>query len=155
MDLINSLPSSFTYFYNFFLDKTLFYGILFIILGIILIFFSRYFKFIFLLFYFLFLLIILSYFFETSLKMLMALFISLLIFMPFLYLALKNGYSMTIINMFMFAYFLLLFPAIKNYLNSYIMISIIIIIIFILAIITFIIFLKLKRRLFLPEGEKI
>ncbi len=149
------LPSIITYLINFLLEKSTFYGIVIIIIGILMIMFSKYFKPLFFLFYILFMMAILGYYFSLVSKLLIAIFISLLVFMPFLYLAFKNGYSMTVINLFMLGYFLLIFPAIKYYLNSYLLISTFIVVIFISSIITFYMFLLIKRKLFLPEGERI
>lgn len=149
------LPSSLTYLYNFLIGKDIFYGILIIIIGILMIFFSRYFKYLFFLFYLVFILIFVGYYLNSQSRLIMIIIASLLVFMPFLYLAFKNGYSMTVINLFMLGYYLLLFPLIRQFINSYMAISIIIISIFILAVITFMAFLSLKRRMLVPEGERL
>jgi len=149
------LPSGLIYLYNFLIGKAIFYGILIIATGILLIFFSRYFKYIFFLFYLVFILIFTGYYFNSQSELIIIIIASLLVLMPFLYLAFKNGYSMTVINLFMLGYYLLLFPLIRLFINSYMAISIIIISIFILAVITFMLFLSLKRRMFVPEGEKV
>lgn len=149
------LPSSLTYLYNFLIGKDIFYGILIIITGILMIFFSRYFKYLFFLLYLVFILIFIGYYFNSQSGLIIIIIASLLVFMPFLYLAFKNGYSVTVINLFMLGYYLLLFPLIRQFINSYMAISIIIILIFVLAVITFMLFLSLKRRMFVPEGEKV
>lgn len=149
------IPSILTNLYSFLIGKEIFYGILILAIGILMIFFSRYFKYLFFLFYLLFIFIFIGYYSNLTSKLILSLLVALLIFMPFLYLAFKNGYSMTVINLFMISYLLILFPLIKFYINSYIGISLIVVVIFVIAILTFLLFLSLKRRMFIPEGERL
>jgi uncharacterized protein (DUF983 family) len=75
-----------------------------------------------------------------------------MIFFPFLYLSLKNGYSITIINIIVIGYVLIFHNILFS---SWIIFSILFIFLFIFSLITFYLFLKIKRRLFAPRGENV
>lgn len=129
-------------------------GLIFILASFLLVFFSRYLKWIFLLIFIFiefFLYTTLSSYFTDIFVVLIGIFSSL-IFMPFLYLAIKNGYSITIVNIIMVGYFLLLYSFITE---SFIIMAISFVILFIISIITFYVFLRLKRLILRPRGESL
>lgn len=134
-----------------FLQNHVWIGSIFLLASFLLVFFSRYLKWIFLLIFILiefFLYTTLSSYFTDIFVVLTGIFSSL-IFMRFLYLAIKNAYSIIIVNIIMVGYFLLLYSFITE---SFIIMAISFVILFIISIITLYVFLRLKRLIFRLRG---
>ncbi len=148
------LPKSLYNILNYIIFNNIPISIVLFIIAILMVLFSRQFKRVFLVIFILFeiyIFISLNLYFHDKIFVLIG-FFSSLIFIPFLYLALKNGYSITIVNIIFIAYLILFYPYIKN--SNFFTISFIFIIIFIISIITFILILKIKRKIFIPGGDK-
>jgi len=129
-------------------------GLILLLISFLLIIFSRYFKWIFLVIFFIiefYLYITLKAYFNDTRLILIGI-LSSMIFFPFLYLSLKNGYSITIINIIVIGYVLIFHNILFS---SWIIFSILFIFLFIFSLITFYLFLKIKRRLFAPRGENV
>lgn len=149
------LPKSLYYIVQYIIYNNISIGLFLFFISIVMIFFSKYFKWLFLLLFILFeiyLLITLNIYFPDK-KFVLTGFLSSLIFLPFLYLALKGGYSITILNIIFLSLLIIFYPEFQN-VSIYIF-SIISIFLFVFSVVLFIILLKIKRKIFLPRGEYI
>ncbi|MGC9126152.1 MAG: hypothetical protein ACP5HV_01535 [Thermoplasmata archaeon] len=148
------LPHTLTSMLSYLYQNSTITGIVLIFISLILVIFSRYFKWIFLISF----IIIEIYLYATlnsyfiDKRIVLAGILSSLIFMPFFYLALKNGYSITVINLILIGYLLIFLPLI---IISSLYIAVAIIVFFIISLLTFTLFVRLKRRIYMIRGEEV
>ncbi|MGC8585077.1 MAG: hypothetical protein ACP5RZ_02330 [Thermoplasmata archaeon] len=129
-------------------------GLIIIIVAVLMLIFSRYFKYIFIFGYIILAVILMEIMQNLDVKFQLALIIAFLIFMPFLYFGIKYSFSLTTVNIMMFGYVMIFYPFFKNSFTDPVYTSIFILLIFSLSIITFYLILKLKLRSAFIRGEE-